>query len=112
MVKDCLSEDDFKKILDDSKSKAVFLIKHSTTCPISRGAMMKFEKWAGEESRADFWRVLVRENRDLSLKIGDETGVEHKSPQVILFRDGKAVRDCSHHAINAHNLGRQLDETE
>jgi bacillithiol system protein YtxJ len=110
MIKECRSEEDIRQIIDDSNDKAVFLLKHSTACPISRGAWQKFSAFSEEASRAEYWQILVRENRELSFKIAEETGVEHKSPQVLLFHKGKAVWDCSHHAINANVLGKQLEQ--
>jgi bacillithiol system protein YtxJ len=111
MIHDCKSEEDFNQLLTASKEKAAFLIKHSTACPISKGAMKKFRAMAEKEPRAQFWQVLVRENKELAQKIASETGVEHKSPQVILFYQGQAVWDCSHYAINEGNLARRLEKT-
>ena len=108
MIKKCQTDEDFRQLLTNSHNKVVFLFKHSTACPVSRGACNKIEEFAKSESRAEFWQLLVRENKELALRIADETGIEHKSPQVIQFRNGKAVWDCSHHAINERNLGRQL----
>jgi len=110
MIKECRTDEDFRQLLTDSHEKAVFLFKHSTACPVSRGACNRIEEYAESESQAEFWQILVRENKDLARGIADETGIEHKSPQVILFRNGKAVWDCSHHAINERNLGQQLNK--
>jgi len=110
MIQECRTDEDFRQLLANSQNKAVFLFKHSTACPVSRGACNRMEEYAESESKAEFWQILVRENKELAHGIADQTGVEHKSPQVILFRNGKAVWDCSHHAINERNLGRQLNK--
>lgn len=112
MLKECKTDEDFRQLLTDSHKKAVFLFKHSTACPVSRGAHNKMEEYSKSEARAEFWRILVRENKELARTIADESGVEHKSPQVILFRDGRAVWNCSHHAINERNLGKQLESDQ
>jgi bacillithiol system protein YtxJ len=110
MLRECRSEKDLDQIIADSADKAVLLLKHSTACPISRGAWQKFNAFSEEDSRVECWQLMVRENKDLSQKIAELTGVEHKSPQVILFHKGKAIFNCSHYAINARVLGKQLDE--
>ena len=108
MVKDCTTDNDFQQILATSKTKAVFLFKHSTTCPISRGAWETFTDFAALDRRPDYWRILARENRELSQAIAERTDIPHESPQVILFHGGKAIWKCSNRSITGANLSRQL----
>ncbi len=108
MIKDCLSEDDFDRLVSASEERPVFLFKHSTTCPISKGAWERFTGFAEEAPAAEYWRVLARENRKLSRRIAEATDIGHQSPQVILFYGGRAIWKASHRAINAETLGRQL----
>jgi len=108
MVTDIQTDDDYQQLLEASRERPVFLIKHSTTCPISKGAWQRFTEFAEEETRVEYRRVLVRENSTLSEKIAEYTEIEHQSPQVILFHDGEAIWKTSHRSINAENLGRQL----
>jgi bacillithiol system protein YtxJ len=112
MINECRSEEDFHRLLEDSRSKPVFLFKHSTACPTSKGARMKYETLSEEDQRAEYWLVLVRENKALARQIAEESGVEHQSPQVILFRDGRAIWNCAHYAINNRVLSGQLDDLE
>lgn len=109
MIKDCTTESDFQQVLEASKSKAVFLFKHSTTCPISRGAWDTFTDFAAGERRPDYWRVLARENKELAETIAVSTDIRHETPQVILFYEGKAVWKCSHRSITGENLSRHLN---
>jgi bacillithiol system protein YtxJ len=78
MVNECRTEDDFHRLVENSRRKPVFLLKHSTACPTSKGARMKYETLSEEDLRAEYWLVLVRENKALARHIADETGVEHQ----------------------------------
>lgn len=42
--------------------------------------------------------------RSVSNLIAQESGVTHESPQLIVFKNGQAVYDVSHTAINADEL--------
>ena len=110
MINDIKNSEDLNTLLGISRERPVFVFKHSTVCPISRSALESFSKFAESNSKPDYWRVLVRENRDLSTMIADQTGIEHESPQVILFYGGKAVWSCSHHTITHANLNKQLKQ--
>jgi bacillithiol system protein YtxJ len=52
--------------------------------------------------------VDVRAQRPLSRQIAARAGVEHESPQVIIFRRGTAIWSASHHDITASELARQF----
>jgi bacillithiol system protein YtxJ len=76
--------------------------KHSTTCSISATA--------GQEVRAMktelpiYW-INVREQRDLSTWVAETYNVTHESPQLILVRDGAAVKTWSHFEVNRTVVG-------
>ena len=108
MITDCRSEADFDTLLRASQQRPVLLFKHSTGCPVSRGAWMRFERFAENNDGYDCRRVLILEDRPLSDMISNQTGIPHESPQVILFNGGSAVWNCARHAINEANLTRQL----
>jgi bacillithiol system protein YtxJ len=52
--------------------------------------------------------VDVRAQRPLSQLIAARSGVEHESPQVIIFRRGTPVWNASHQDITAAALARQF----
>jgi bacillithiol system protein YtxJ len=52
--------------------------------------------------------VDVRAQRPLSQQIAARSGVEHESPQVIIFRRGTPVWNASHQDITAAALARQF----
>jgi bacillithiol system protein YtxJ len=109
MIHECKNEDDYRQIVDNSKSRTVLLFKHSTTCPISRGAWERFTAFMEQHPEIEYWRVLVRDNKELAVYIAEKTDIRHESPQVILFHQGKAIWKCSYHSINEANIKRQLE---
>ncbi len=110
MVRDVKTEQDFQQLLADSRSRPVFLFKHSTSCPISGRAWKLFSQFVETCEEADFWRVLVIENRPLSQWIADQTGIWHESPQVILFHRGRPVWHESHFGITEKALKKALEK--
>ncbi|MEQ8221631.1 MAG: bacillithiol system redox-active protein YtxJ [Candidatus Eremiobacterota bacterium] len=110
MIKDCTGNEDFSEILEDSNRKPVFLLKHSTACPHSAWALERFSEFSKNNKEADFWKVLVIENRSLSRKIAEDTCIEHASPQGFLFYKGKVMwtgyrdeinKDCMTEALKS-----------
>jgi len=110
MILDCKTEDDFESICQRSRFGPQFLIKHSSRCPASRAAMTEFRRLSRKEKDIAFWRILVIEDRELSKLIADKTGINHQSPQVMLFRHGRAVWYVSHSDINTHNMRKALSQ--
>ncbi len=108
MIKSCNSDEDYRQLVETSTERPVFLFKHSTVCPLSKGAWRQFMEFSEQERRPEYWRVLVRENKELAQKIARETEIPHESPQVILFLDGKAVWKASSRGINPDNMARQI----
>jgi bacillithiol system protein YtxJ len=109
MINNIYNEKDFEKLLENSRERPVFLFKHSTTCGLSAAAWQEYSSVAEVDNRADFWRILVRENRPISLIVAKKTGIEHQSPQVILFYHGHAIWHISHLEISSAVLKNKLD---
>ena len=108
-IRECNTKDDFQELLDASVSKPIILFKHSTACGISAWALVQFTRFAEQNDRAEYCRVLIRENRNLSLFIAETTGIRHETPQVILFHDGRAVASLSHRDITKSALATMLN---
>ena len=105
MITDVRSQEEAQRLLDASASVPVLLLKHSTRCPISFAAAAEFESFhdthAGQAQSLRFARVLVIEDRPVSLWLAEELGVMHASPQALLIAHGQAVWHASHRAITA-----------
>jgi bacillithiol system protein YtxJ len=108
MIRECKSESDFAALLEESMQKPVFLLKHSIRCPISREALTEFQRMQGDGTGAEFWQVLVLEHLDLSDKIAEATGIQHESPQAILFYQGEAIWDVSHLYVDVEAMQEAL----
>lgn len=110
MIRACRTDEDFQTIVANSAQRPVFLLKHSTRCPVSAGAHDRYQHFADELPEVECWEVLVVENRPLSLRIAADSGVTHQSPQAILFRNGQAVWHTSHHSIAVSGLLDALEK--
>jgi bacillithiol system protein YtxJ len=108
-VKHCKTEKDYRKLLEESAATPVFLLKHSLTCGISTMACEEFQEFDDEADGYECWELTVQANRDTSDLIAEETGVRHESPQVFLFRDGKAAWHTSHGQIRIERLREALE---
>jgi bacillithiol system protein YtxJ len=102
------TEIDFQELLEKSKTKPVFLMKHSKTCSISAAAYREVQTFEKSHPDVDTYINLVIEDRPLTQKITQYTGITHESPQAILFRNGKPVWNASHGDIYVEALEEEL----
>ena len=97
---------------DDGPARLVF--KQSPTCPTSRAAQVRFERFAEgcPDGEVDLlYRVDVVASRDVARKIADDTGVRHESPQVLLIGPGgKILWHTSHYSISEDALAEATQE--
>ena len=101
MVVKLTSIDQFEKVLNDNPN--VFVMKHSSTCPISASAYDQFNKFLYERDM-DGYYLIVQQERDLSNYIEEKTNVKHESPQAFYFVKGQAIWNASHSDINVTTL--------
>ncbi len=80
-----------------------FLMKHSTTCPISMNAFDQYNNFLYERDM-DGYYLTVQEARELSNYIAEQTDIKHESPQAFYFVNQKAVWNASHNQITVHSL--------
>lgn len=101
-------ENNFKKIQDKeswdkwlsrSDTAPVVVFKHSLTCPISARAYQEMANLGTEVVL-----VEVQRARELSQAIEEQTKIEHESPQVIVFRNGKPIWNASHFDVRADTV--------
>lgn len=93
------------EIISQSQIKPVAVLKHSTTCGISRMVLRQFEKDFDlkEEDIKLYFLDLLR-YREISNKIASKFNVPHQSPQLIVIKEGTVVYDASHGEISADSL--------
>jgi bacillithiol system protein YtxJ len=73
-----------------------YVFKHSTTCPTSARAAREV---AAARTDLPVFQVNVREQRELAGWVAETYRVDHESPQLILIRDGKAMKIWNHDDI-------------
>lgn len=110
MIKDLGTKQDYNQLVQASHDKPIFLLKHSTRCPISASRWQAFQEFADKEMRADFYRVLVVENRALSQHVAQDTGIRHESPQAFLLHEGQVTWDDSHWSITPESMSVALGD--
>lgn len=89
------SENQFLDLLKTEKVFAVF--KHSTRCSISTMAKNRVER----EWNLDFpiYYLDLIQHRSISNLIAKQSGIEHQSPQLIVFQNGLPIYNASHSGI-------------
>lgn len=104
-LKELTATNDFDQVWEKSSEGPVFVFKHSTTCPISAEAFAEFQKYAENNGKDDeVYFLKVRESREVSNHIADTTGVQHKSPQILLINDKSVVWNESHTKITEDSI--------
>ena len=92
------------KLITDSKTQPIVIFKHSNACGISSAAYREMEKFEGQVNLLE-----VQSARDVSHELADLTGIRHETPQVIVFKDGKAVWNASHFDVKASAVSQALE---
>jgi bacillithiol system protein YtxJ len=101
MTEDVLhSLEDYERAL---AAPRVLLFKHSPVCPISAAARAEYDGWRHEADTTTAF-VDVIADRAVARALAERCGVEHESPQAILFEQGRAVWHASHEAITRESL--------
>ncbi len=95
------SKEDIEAAKTESFEKKVAIFKHSTSCFISKTVLRNFEnEVANSQADVSFYFLDLLKHRDLSNQIAEEFNVTHQSPQLIVIKDGKAIKDFSHEGIS------------
>ena len=77
-----------------------FLLKHSTTCPISQAGYNEFDKFE-KNGNENCYILIIQESRDVSNYIAEKFHIKHESPQAILFVNSNVAWHASHFKITA-----------
>ncbi len=107
-IKDKSSLQEVFKQSFDKDIIGIVLFKHSTRCPVSAMAKMRFELGWDFPPDIPTYLIKVVEYREVSNEIESQTGVRHESPQLLLLQNGKVTYSVSHGAILVNQLKKQL----
>lgn len=107
--------EELEEALRQTENEPAFFYKHSTRCPISRGAHRRILMYLDQRDESDevgppFHLVNVIESRPVSKAVADKLEVPHQSPQLILVEGGKSVWNTSHHNITGENIDKAVAE--
>ncbi|MGC4376066.1 bacillithiol system redox-active protein YtxJ [Fictibacillus sp. Mic-4] len=103
-----LSSEEFNQAVNEKD--VVFVLKNSTTCPISQAAFDEYEKFANDHEGIPFYYLNVQDARPLSNEIAETYKVKHESPQVLLFKNNQVIWHDSHWNITYSKLGKAKEE--
>ncbi|WP_034924066.1 bacillithiol system redox-active protein YtxJ [Gillisia sp. CAL575] len=92
-------------IAEDSFNQPIAILKHSTSCGISRMVLRQFEQnYNLDPDSVKLYFLDLLSYRDISNKIASRFNVPHESPQLIVIKDGKVIYTASHSEINVEKL--------
>jgi bacillithiol system protein YtxJ len=94
------SEQQFLDLLQSDIIFAVF--KHSTRCSIS--SMVKSRVERSWDLDFPIYYLDLIQYRGVSNLIADKSGIEHESPQMIVFKNGKVLYSASHTGIDVSEM--------
>ena len=97
------TEEQLNEIIDKSKDTPQVIFKHSTRCSVSSMAKNRLDK-KEKPLGLDFYYLDLIKFRSISNKIAADFKVAHKSPQVLIIKDGHSVYDESHSGITMDDI--------
>lgn len=103
------SIDQFDQLVDSGET--FFILKHSTTCPISAAGYDEYAKF-DKNGNNNLYYLTVQDSRELSSHIAEKFHVKHESPQAILFVNSDVAWHASHFKITAKSLAAAKEENE
>jgi len=99
------SESQLEEITRKSFEKTQVIFKHSTRCSISSISMNKFVKnYEVPVTDADLYYLDLLNYRSVSDEVGYKFQIQHQSPQVLVIKNGEAIYDASHYAIQTDKI--------
>jgi bacillithiol system protein YtxJ len=96
------------EIIALSHEKTILIFKHSTRCSISKMALKEVEKGLINTKRVMGYYLDLLNYRSISNEIATRYDIEHKSPQVLLIKDGKVHYTASHEMIDSEIISTKL----
>ena len=101
---------EYDKAVASSADHPVVILKHSTQCGMCTSVKSALDT-ADYSENVKFYLILVWENRDVSNYAEKQTGVQHESPQLLLFEDGRLAGHYNHRAITPQVIRHFVGQT-
>lgn len=102
------SIEEFENAIKEEES--LFILKHSTTCPISKAAYDEYQKFNEAYEEVPAFYLTVQDSRPLSNHIAESFEIKHESPQAILFSNHNLAWSASHWNITKKSLEEALEK--
>ena len=99
-------QNQLETIKDQSFTTPQVILKHSTTCSISKMALARLER-AEAPSSIQFYYLDLLNYRAISNAIAEKFSVYHESPQILLIKNGECTYDESHGGIQMEEIVEQ-----
>jgi bacillithiol system protein YtxJ len=100
--------EELKQAIAETENVDAIFFKHSSRCSISSMALNSFENQWEQDEKCELYFIDLIAHRDVSSAIGELTGVEHQSPQVIVIKNNEAVYTASHNGISAREIKKSV----
>ncbi len=99
-------QNQLETIKDQSFTTPQVILKHSTTCSISKMALARLER-AEAPTSIQFYYLDLLNYRTISNAIAEKFSVYHESPQILLIKNGECIFDESHGGIQMEEIVEQ-----
>ena len=99
-------QNQLETIKDQSFTTPQVILKHSTTCSISKMALARLER-AEAPTSIQFYYLDLLNYRAISNAITEKFSVYHESPQILLIKNGECIFDESHGGIQMEEIVEQ-----
>jgi len=93
-------------IKDLSFTTPQVILKHSTTCSISKMSLARLERSEAPTS-IQFYYLDLLNYRAISNAIAEKFSIYHESPQILLIKNGECTYDESHGGIRMEEIVEQ-----
>lgn len=90
----------------------VVVFKHSNACDRSWAAHDEMTEFRRTQPHVPLYLVSVLDSRPVARHVEAVSGVQHESPQIVVFRKGKVVGSASHLAVTADRLTSIIESTQ
>lgn len=109
-LKELHTSEDYEHAMERSSERPVLIFKQSTTCPISAKAFRQYHSFLDStDKEIDTYFVKVRETRDVSNQIAEDTHIKHESPQILLIKNKEVLWNTSHSDITVKTIEAALE---
>lgn len=105
-----ISMDQWNDLWENPSNRPVVVFKHSTRCSVSAMALRFFEANKDLNEQKELYLLDLLAHRNISNAIEFSTGVEHQSPQVLVFLNKEILYHSSHQSIDADKVKNILKE--